>query len=238
MNILFLKGFNNYSNRIVVKYDTLLDYTERSKSNLTYTNINFNPNDGVLTELIVGSENQKDNNKPLDWESSGSPDYLVCFETIEDTDSDSSDESSDIIISRWFIVECQRTRLGQYRLLLKRDSIADHLEEVEGSTCLIEKGLIENNDDSALYNQENITTNQIKSDEYLLKDETQCGWIVGYVAKDRDDGAGQLTPVIFTEQTIPGPEATDSACDEIYADEAEFYTAHPELIGDLATLNK
>ena len=66
MNILFLKNFNNYTNRIVVKYNTLLDYTERAKSFVTYNNINFNPNDGVITELIVGSENQLENAIPLD----------------------------------------------------------------------------------------------------------------------------------------------------------------------------
>lgn len=215
MNILFLKGFNNYFNRIIVKYDTLLDYTERSKSNVAYTSINFNPNDGVATELIVGSEGQQISGAPLDWETSGGPDYLVCYETDSST-------AVDTIISRWFVIECQRTRLGQYRLMLKRDIIADNLTAVEDATCFINKGIIEDTEDPALFNKEEVTTNQIKSDEFLLKDETQCGWVIGYVAKDRYDGAGQLTPVTFTEQTIPSPEASDDMAEEVYSSEAAF----------------
>lgn len=60
MNILFLKGFNNYFNRIVKKYSTLNDYQNNSSSFLNYTSINFNPNDGVATELIVGSPSQQE----------------------------------------------------------------------------------------------------------------------------------------------------------------------------------
>ena len=228
MNILLLKKFNNYFNKIVVKYNTLNEYKERSSSFFAYSNVNFNPNDGVITELTVGNEIQQSGNKPLDWEDSGNPDYLVCYETVEGVDT---------IKSRWFITDSVRNRGGQYKLTLKRDSIADHLDSVEDATCFIEKGVVEDIDDSAIYNKEQITTNQIKSDEFLLKDETQCGWIVGYVAKDRDDGAGKLIPTTFTEQTIKSPEAADSACNEIYADEAAFYAAHPECVGDLATLN-
>lgn len=61
MNLLILKSFNNYSNRIVVKYDTLQEYKDRSEANLTFTNINFNPNDGIITEQVLGNENQKEN---------------------------------------------------------------------------------------------------------------------------------------------------------------------------------
>lgn len=228
MNILFLRGFNNYTNRIITKYNTTSEYTERSKSYITFTGINFNPNDGIATELVVGSKDQIDNNKPLDWSDAGGPDYLVCFETANNTNT---------IKSRWFVIECQYTRLGQYKLSLKRDVIADNLSEIEQATCFVEKGIVQDNNDPAIYNKENITTNQIKSDEFLIKDETQCGWVVGYVAKDRDDGTGQLTPVTFTEQTIEGPEASDAFADETYATEEEFFTAHPELSGDLATLN-
>lgn len=234
MNILVLKKFNNYANRIVVRYDTLDDYKERSASNLTFTDINFNPNDGVITELIIGNEMQRQPaeeagaTEVLDWDTNGAPDYLICFKDDE-------------IISRWFITECIRTRLGQFHLQLKRDSIADHLEAVTDATCFIEKGIIEDSEDPAIYNKEPIRTNQIKSDEFLLKDETQSGWIVGYVAKDRtetdNNGHMSLVSTSFSEQTIPGPQASDSACSEIYADETAFYNAHPECIGDLASLN-
>ena len=229
MNILILKKFNNYANRIVVRYETLLNYQERASSFLTFENINFNPNDGVMTELVVGSETQQQpgvtpgTTVVLDWDTKGAPDYLVCYE-------------NNSIVSRWFITECVRTRLGQFKLTLKRDSIADLLDSVEEATCFIEKGRINDTNDSAIYNKEEITTNQIKSDEFLIKDETQSGWIVGYVAKDRES-SGTLTPTSFTEQTIPGPEATDSAADEVYANESEFWAAHQDLMAELASLN-
>lgn len=65
MNILLLRGFNNYFNRIVKKYSTIADYKTNSSSFLDLANINFNPNDGVVTELVIGSANQLENNKPL-----------------------------------------------------------------------------------------------------------------------------------------------------------------------------
>lgn len=65
MNILLLRGFNNYFNRIVKKYTALADYKSHSASYLDFTGINFNPNDGVATELIIGSATQLENNKAL-----------------------------------------------------------------------------------------------------------------------------------------------------------------------------
>lgn len=229
MNILFLKKFNNYANRIVVKYSTLEEYQQRAASFITFSDINFNPNDGVMTELIVGNETQQqpvssNTTTVLDWETNGSPDYLVCFTASGTTNT---------IVSRWFITECVRTRLGQFKLQLKRDSIADHLTSVEDATCFINKGYIESKEDSAIFNKENITTNQIKSDEFLLKDETQCPWIVGYVAKNKLDG----TTVTFEDTSIYGPEATDSAASEVYANESAFLQAHQDITGELATLN-
>lgn len=66
MNILLLRGFNNYFNRIVKKYSTLDDYRNQSSSYLDLANINFNPSDGVTTSLIVGGPTQTENNEPLD----------------------------------------------------------------------------------------------------------------------------------------------------------------------------
>ena len=65
MNILLLKGFNNYFNRTVKKYSDLQDYRDNSNSYLDFSGINFNPNDGVSTILVIGSQNQKENNLPL-----------------------------------------------------------------------------------------------------------------------------------------------------------------------------
>lgn len=183
MNILFLKGFNNYFNRTVKKYSTLADYKSNSTSFLDYASINFNPNDGVATELIVGSVSQQEpgtgtTTVPLKWEFNGTPDYAICYE-MEGT------PASAVIKFRWFVMEAERTRNGQYRIALKRDVIADHLNQILTAPCFVEKGNINNNGDPLLFNNEQMSMNQIKQSETLLKDNTGCGWIIGYVSQDK-----------------------------------------------------
>lgn len=177
MNILFLRGFNNYFNRIVKKYSSLLDYKSNSIDYLDFSGINFNPNDGVTTELILGNEKQTDvdhgTSVPLDFEVFGSPDYVVCY------------EGTNIIKSRWFVLESERTRYGQYRIALKRDVIAEHFNQIMNAPCFVEKGCINNSGDPLLFNNEEMSFNQIKQSEILLKDDTGCGWIIGYVSQDK-----------------------------------------------------
>ena len=130
------------------------------------------------------------------------------------------DPADSSIKYRWFILECVRTRNGQYRITLKRDAIADNLEDILNSTCFIEKGYVDK-EDSAIYNKEDMTFNQIKDNEYLLMDETQTPWIVGYVAKDKSQN-GTVSNVTFTDATITNIEATASKASEEYATIDEF----------------
>jgi len=182
MNLLVLKGFNNYFNRIIKRYSTLDDYISHSESHYDFANINFNPNDGVTTTQILGSENQKDAGGPdlvpLAWEKDGNPDYIIAYETEQ-----VGIATVQVIRSRWFIVESVRTRNGQYSLKLKRDSIADHLETLLSAPAFIKKGTV-SDDNPLVVNSEGITVNQIKSGETLLKDKTGSAWIVGYMAKN------------------------------------------------------
>ena len=178
MNILLLRGYNNYFNRIVKKYSTLANYKTNSASYLELENINFNPNDGVTTELVIGSSSQKENNLPLKWDEIGTPDYAICYE-MEGT------PAAAVIKHRWFVLESERTRAGQYRIALKRDVLADNYDKVMDAPCFVEKGNIINNSDPAIFNNEEMSFNQIKQSEILLKDNTGCGWIVGYVSQDK-----------------------------------------------------
>lgn len=86
MNILILKSFNNYTNRIALRYDSLDNYKSASEAFFNFSAVNFNPGNGITTELVVGNENQQmasgQTTVPLDWEFSGNPDYLVCFDTV------------------------------------------------------------------------------------------------------------------------------------------------------------
>ena len=190
MNILLLRGFNNYFNRTVKKYSTLADYRSNSSSYLDLANINFNPNDGVATELVIGSVNQKENNAPLDWENIGTPDYLICYE-------------NNVIKFRWFVLESERTRAGQYRIALKRDVLAENFNKIIKAPCFVEKGTINDINDPLLYNNESLTYNQIKKAEYELKDNTGTGWIVGYMSKNRANTPVTVSTSIAINDGVP-----------------------------------
>ena len=88
------------------------------------------------------------------------------------------------IASRWFVIEITRLCAGQYNCILKRDVIAENLNEFLNATALIEKGIV-SDDNPLIYNNEPIPTNQIKTKEYELSDDTRSAWIDGYIARKR-----------------------------------------------------
>ena len=181
MNLIFLKGYNNYFNRIVKKESTIADYKAAVLDGeiLNYIeleNINFNPNDGVTTELVVGKGDLKWDDhlpfSPYQPEGNYEPDYAVVYNNVV---------GIEIIVSRWFVTECVRTRGGQFKVKLKRDVIVDNLDSVIEAPIYLEKGYIKDTTNPLLYNKESLAVNQIKQYEVPLKDETKCGWIVGYI---------------------------------------------------------
>lgn len=162
---LLLLTYNNYFNRIVRRENSVSDYLNASANHFWVMNVNgFNPNDGITTEQIV--------NFPV---SGWDPDYLLAV-----------DEGGSIS-SRWFVTESVRTRNGQYKLTLKRDSISDYFDEVTNSPCYIEKAVIKDRTNPLVFNDEGMRLNQIKKDEILLKDGTRTPWIVGYLARTLQD---------------------------------------------------
>lgn len=164
MNLYYLH-FNNYYNRIVKKFDTLAEYlTLPYYDNVLTASIAFNPNDGVDTKQVA--------NVPVGNEFTY--DYCVL--------ADGND-----IVSRWFILDANRNRNGQYTLTLRRDMFADSYEPVLDAPAFIEKATLESSD-PMIFNSENMTFNQIKTSETLLKDETGCPWIVGYIATKNNEG--------------------------------------------------
>ena len=218
MKLLILKGFNNYFNRIIKRYDTVADYISHSSAHYDFSDINFNPNDGVTTTQVIGSVNQQQTGGPdpvpLAWEHEGNPDYIIAYETEQ-----VGIATVNTIKSRWFIVESVRTRNGQYSLKLKRDSIADHLDTLQTAPAFIKKGTV-SDDNPLILNDEGIVVNQIKSGETLLKDKTGSAWLVGYMPKNGGTD-GQVSITIPTKsieyETIEnlaselGVDATDLA---------------------------
>lgn len=183
MSTIYLLKYNNYYNRIVKKEDTLGAYLTQDCLLDTFENVNFVPADGVDTTLVVKHEGPN-------------PDYLIV--------ADGND-----IESRWFVVESDIIRGGQYRLTLHRDVIVDSYDLVVNAPCFIEKATLSNND-PFIFNGENMTFNQIKQSETLLKDETQSAWVVGYIPKDAfPDGATVTGDAILDDSadiTVAGIE--------------------------------
>ena len=168
MSTIYLLKYNNYYNRIVKKEDTLGAYLTQDCLLDTFENVNFVPADGVDTTLVVKHEGPN-------------PDYLIV--------ADGND-----IESRWFVVESDIIRGGQYRLTLHRDVIVDSYDLVINAPCFIEKATLSNND-PFIFNGENMTFNQIKQAETPLKDETGCAWVVGYIPKDSFTGEASTRTV-------------------------------------------
>lgn len=88
---LYLLQYNNYYNRTFKKEDSLTGYAPyKIQGTLIQNpiqNVNFIPNDGVMTEQIIN------------WDGP-SPDYMLVV-----------DENRNLI-SRWFVVESVRLRNG------------------------------------------------------------------------------------------------------------------------------
>ena len=172
MNSIYaLENFNNYFNRKVKRYNTLEEYLQNSDKYEPLSGVNFNPADGVNTTHII---NMVDLN----------PDYLL---VVDDAGK---------IVSRWFVIDANRTRNGQYKMSLQRDVIVDNYTKIIDAPCLVDRAMVDV-ENPLLYNSEGDNTfNQIKQSEHLLKDETNTNWIVGYIARDtKGSEIGDITSI-------------------------------------------
>lgn len=166
MRDLYLLNYNNYENRIIKREEDLIDYEDYLCADIA-RGINFIPGNGITTKVIINSKY---------FNEDSSPDYMLVV------------KDQFIIESRWFVLNCTRTTNGQYKLDLKRDTVADNLKLVMSDkkdkiTFNIKRGYVPNSD-AAIYNREGFVFNQIKKEEFLLKDYTEMPWIVGYISAD------------------------------------------------------
>ena len=169
---LFYYKYNNYNNRRLKRENTLSGYN----SYLVYTEVNpnFNPGDGVSTEITVG----RDQNA-----FASEADYVIYSKTGTD------------ITSRWFVMESHFNRSGQYILNLYRDVVADFYDSILDADTFIEKATVLDSS-PFIYNKENISVNQIKKSETKIKDESGCPWIVGYLDRKYE---GETIPIVSTD---------------------------------------
>lgn len=163
---LYIYNYNNYYNRIVNKEDSLQDYEQYLIYGPLTGVYGFTPGDGVNTTQLIGT-----NATMYD----GSGDYLIVH-----------NPQTNEIVSRWFIIDSNRTREGQWKLTLHRDLIVDFYDTVINSTCFIEKATLLQ-DNPLIFNSEQMSVNQIKTSETLIKDKSGCPWIVGYYSKKVDN---------------------------------------------------
>lgn len=157
---LYLYSFNNYANRLLDVRDTLADYSDYFIK-ATPSGVNFNPNDGVNTSIVLNIADDE------------IPNYIICV----------SDGTTDIH-SRWYVMDANRTTGNQYRVNLLRDVLADYYDEVYNSTAFIQKGMLPMSS-PFIYNTEGMSLNQIKKEEILLYDESQCPWVVAYLSTNK-----------------------------------------------------
>lgn len=169
---LFYYKYNNYNNRRLKRENTLSGYN----SYLVYTEVNpnFNPGDGISTEITVG----RDQNA-----FASEADYVIYSKTGTE------------ITSRWFVMESHFNRSGQYILNLYRDVVADFYDSILNADTFIEKATVLDSS-PFIYNKENISVNQIKKSETKIKDESGCPWIVGYLDRKY---AGETIPIVSTD---------------------------------------
>lgn len=158
---LYLLKYNNFYNRIVKKEDTIAGYMPYLLGE-ALTGVSFKPLDGIQTKQIIN----------WDYET---PDYCIVL-----NDSDGS-------FTRWFVVESERLRGGQFQLSLYRDTLSDYYDEVLESTCLVEKGFVQNSS-PLIFNNENVGFNQIKKNEILIKNNLETPWVVCYLSRYNGEG--------------------------------------------------
>lgn len=157
---LYLYNFNNYFNRLLDVRASLSDY-EDYFIKATPSGVNFNPNDGVNTSIVLNISDEE------------IPNYIIC---VPDGTQD--------IHSRWYVMDANRTTGNQYRVNLMRDVLADYYDEVYNSTAFIQKGMLPMSS-PFIYNSEGMSFNQIKKEEIPLYDNSKCPWIVAYLSTNK-----------------------------------------------------
>lgn len=134
--------------------------------------VNFNPNDQLETSVVING-------------TSGTGSYLEVF-------NEGANPVKEDALSHWFVISYERV-IGndrQCKLRLRRDVLRDCCglgqarNFFKDSDIYLAKGTIDDTFSPFLLNKEDISFNQIKTSETLLKDETGMKWIVGYVPRD------------------------------------------------------
>lgn len=205
-NAYLLYNFNPYHNRQVKRFETADEYIHAAESYfIDEKKRNFNYNDGVNTVIEVYCKN----NRTIQ-DNQDNPDYLIL--------TDESNPSK--IDSRWFVIDSTKRCGNMYTLSLRRDLVSDSYDNILDCPAYIEKATV-NPADPFVFNQESIGVNRIKTRETLLKDDSDCAWVVGYLATDAVDPEAAVL-----DRTLSGGPARTA--DYAYDSIASFLSGFPQ----------
>lgn len=200
--ILYLYQNHNYQNRQIKRYDTKAEYDAALGEPSTHPGITFILGDGIRTTQVINYDIRLD---PDYASGTAAPSYCVI-----------TDETNDIV-SRWWVVGSTTLRYGQSNLSLLRDVIADNYETIMSCPSFVKKGWINTINDPAIFNNEDMSFNQIKTSEMLIKDRSKSAWYVGYLSKDA--GGQTITIPKYAENAYTTITSLDDYDYKFYIDQ-------------------
>ena len=181
---IWLMKYHNYYSRKVDYGTTPFQLIDLGASTIkTIDNYNFKLNNGINTSVIINDVDDVQN-----------CDYVLI------TEAGGTIKSK--ILSRWYIMSITKIRENQHQLNLQRDVIPDFWGKIYNKDMIISRCLLPENNHYVL-NKENKSFNQIKKDEILLKDKSNCGWLVGYLPSDCTDIDKTIEAYISNNQDTP-----------------------------------
>lgn len=200
--ILYLYQNHNYQNRQIKRYDTKAEYDAALGEPSTHPGITFILGDGIRTTQVINYDILND---PDYAAGTAAPSYCVI-----------TNEANEII-SRWWVVGSTTLRYGQSNLSLLRDVLADNYETIMSCPSFIKKGWINTVNDSAIFNNEDMSFNQIKTSEMPIKDRSKSAWYVGYISKDA--GGQQIIIPKYAENAYTTIDSLDDYDYKFYIDQ-------------------
>ena len=179
---LILLAYNAYYNRFLKSESSLQSYLDNSEgSDYFLMNVNFNPADGLNTTHTIGNGELDNRLEFRDYSFTYA--LLIEYDPELKTREEIYASENTKIISKWFVLDNDRVRGGQYKITLRRDVLVDYMKQIKKSPIFVEKGIISDVNSPLLLNNEDCRVNQIKKREVLLKDKSTCAWLVMYLKK-------------------------------------------------------
>lgn len=163
MEKYYLFNYNNYVNRTIKGHGTLAGYLSDVNADLL-----------VATDVLnFNKKNEREATVVVTLEAGQKPDYLVVV-----------DEDTNLIMSRWFVLDDPRNNNNSYTLDLKRDLVYDNLSVVVNNPeTLIKRGVPNGSNESSILNKEDFNFNAYKQKEIPIdfSDEYHKAWVAIFI---------------------------------------------------------